>query len=79
MCALVWGAVLGAHLYSIGDGQASVGGRDVSMHDHDHQCGDADESHADDVQPHGQPAHGAAEQVERRLVLIQQLLVPEWG
>lgn len=46
------------------------------MHEDDHERSDADQSHTDDVQPHGQPAHGTAEQVEGSLVLIQELLIP---
>lgn len=66
------------HLDSIGDCQASVSRWDASMHDYNHQGCDADEGHADDVQPDSQPAHGTAEQVERSLVLVQQTLIPTW-
>lgn len=47
------------------------------MHEDNHKARGCDQSDADDVQPHGQPAHRAAEQVKRGLVVIQQLLVPE--
>ncbi len=46
------------------------------MHEDDHQSRDANESHANHIQTHSQPAHGAAEQIEGSLVLIQQLLIP---
>lgn len=66
-----------SYLHSVGDGEAGVGGWDLSMHEDHHQGGDADQSHTDDVQAHSQPPHGTAEQVERSLVLVQQQLVPE--
>lgn len=47
------------------------------MHQDNHEASGCDQSDADDVQAHGQPAHRAAEQVKRGLVVIQQLLVPE--
>lgn len=47
------------------------------MHQDNHKASGCDQSNADDVQPHSQPAHCAAEQVKRGLVVIQQLLVPE--
>lgn len=65
------------HLHSIGDGQPSIGRRDLAMHQDNHKASGCDQSNADDVQAHGQPAHCAAEQVKRGLVVIQQLLVPE--
>ena len=66
----------GTYLNSIGDGQARIGRGDLPVHEDNHECRDADQSHADDVQTHRQPAHGTAEQVEWSLVLVQQLLVP---
>lgn len=47
------------------------------MHQDNHKASGCDQSNADDVQAHSQPAHGAAKQVKRGLVVIQQLLVPE--
>lgn len=47
------------------------------MHQDNHKASGCDQSNADDVQAHSQPAHGTAEQVKRGLVVIQQLLVPE--
>lgn len=66
-----------SYLDSVGDGEAGVGRGDLPVHQDHHQGGDADQSHADDVQTHRQPAHRTAEQVERSLVLVQQNLVPE--
>lgn len=68
----LWG---GSYLHSVGDGEAGVGRRDLPVHQNHHQGGGADQSHADEIQPHRQPAHGTAEQVKRGLVLVQQELV----
>lgn len=47
------------------------------MHQDHHEGSGTDQSHADDVQTHCQPAHRTAEQIKWSLVLVQQNLVPE--
>lgn len=65
------------HLNSVGYCQACICRGDLSMHEDNHQCCDTNKCDTDHIQTHSKPAHCAAEQIKRGLVLIQQLPIPE--
>lgn len=78
---MMFGAVWSEHVYgtehkgfsyldSVGDGKPGVCRGDLSVHQDHHQGRHADQRHADDIQTNREPTHGAAEQVEGRLVLV---------